>query len=61
MNKQFVKLSLILGVVSILGTACKNEIKMEAPVAKKVAHELKIHDDTRVDNYYWLRIVKILL
>lgn len=55
MNNQLVKLSLILGVPSILGTACKNEIKMEAPVAKKVAHELKIHDDTRVDNYYWLR------
>ena len=46
---------MILGVASILGTACKNEIIMEAPVAKKVPHELTIHDDTRIDNYYWLR------
>lgn len=55
MNKQLVKLSLILGIVSILGTACKNEIQMEAPVAKKIAEELTIHDDTRIDNYYWLK------
>ncbi len=25
-----------------------------APVAKKVHKELSIHDDTRIDNYYWL-------
>ncbi len=24
------------------------------PVAKKLAHELTKHDDTRIDNYYWL-------
>ena len=27
---------------------------LEAPVAKKVPKELTIHDDTRIDNYYWL-------
>jgi len=27
---------------------------MEAPIAKKIPHELSIHGDTRVDNYYWL-------
>jgi oligopeptidase B len=25
------------------------------PVAKKIPHELTIHGDTRIDNYYWLR------
>ena len=25
------------------------------PVAKKVKHEMKMFDDVRVDNYYWLR------
>lgn len=25
------------------------------PVARKKPHELKIHDHTRIDNYYWLR------
>ena len=24
------------------------------PVAKKIKKELTIHDDTRIDNYYWL-------
>ena len=26
-----------------------------APVAKKVPHEMTIHGDTRIDNYYWMR------
>lgn len=26
----------------------------QAPVAKKIPHELKIHNDVRVDNYFWL-------
>ena len=30
----------------------KNTI--QAPVAKKISKELKIHDDIRIDNYYWL-------
>ncbi len=27
---------------------------MQAPIAKKVPKELKIHGDTRIDNYFWL-------
>lgn len=26
-----------------------------APVAKKEAYEMKLHGDTRIDNYYWMR------
>ncbi len=26
------------------------------PTAKKVAKELTIHDDTRIDNYYWMKL-----
>ncbi len=46
--------------------ACKTEKKpdlepepyksIEAPVAKKVAEELKAHGDTRIDNYFWMRL-----
>ena len=28
---------------------------LKAPVAKKVPHEMTIHNDTRTDNYYWMR------
>ncbi len=28
--------------------------KVKAPKAKKIAKELSIHGDTRIDNYYWL-------
>ena len=27
-----------------------------APVAKKIAYNLSEHGDTRVDNYYWMRL-----
>ena len=41
-----------------LVVSCQNEkntmTKSESPVAKKVPKELIIHDDTRVDDYYWL-------
>ncbi len=29
---------------------------MEAPSAKKIPKELTIHDDTRIDNYFWMRL-----
>lgn len=28
---------------------------MKAPIAKQIPHEHKIHDDLRIDPYYWLR------
>jgi len=28
---------------------------MKAPIAKKIPHEMTLHGETRVDNYYWLR------
>ncbi|MDN3378787.1 MULTISPECIES: S9 family peptidase [unclassified Pseudoalteromonas] len=31
------------------------QTQMIAPVAKKVPHEMTIHEDTRIDNYYWMR------
>ncbi len=34
---------------------CCNEFNtMKQPVAKKIAKEMTIHGDTRIDNYYWL-------
>ncbi len=31
------------------------QTQASAPVAKKIPHEMTIHDDTRIDNYYWMR------
>ncbi|MCM2681402.1 S9 family peptidase [Echinimonas agarilytica] len=36
-------------------SAHSKTLKPEAPMAKKVPHEMTIHGDTRIDNYYWLR------
>ncbi|MEX0985845.1 MAG: S9 family peptidase [Bacteroidales bacterium] len=44
----------LLVLVMVL-TACKNEQKMNPPIAEKKPKELTIHGDTRIDNYYWLR------
>ena len=48
--------------LTIMLSSCKsNETErtyssMEAPTAKKVPKELTIHDDTRIDNYFWMRL-----
>ncbi|OFX87400.1 MAG: oligopeptidase B [Bacteroidetes bacterium GWF2_33_16] len=45
------KLFLLLIGITIL--SCKNT-SIQPPDAKKIAKELTIHGDTRIDNYYWL-------
>ncbi|WP_034045336.1 S9 family peptidase [Wocania ichthyoenteri] len=48
--------------LTIMISSCKsNEAErphtsLEAPVAKKIPKELTIHDDTRIDNYFWMRL-----
>ncbi len=46
----------LLGLLFIV-TSCEKlkESKMIPPIAKKIKKELTIHNDTRIDNYYWLR------
>ena len=49
------KLQLLLQLFfALIIVACSNNNKMKAPVAKKIAKELSIHENTRIDNYYWL-------
>nr|WP_320118593.1 S9 family peptidase [uncultured Marinifilum sp.] len=44
-----------LTVLCIIAVACNQKAKMpDAPLAKKIPKELTIHNDTRIDNYYWL-------
>jgi len=53
--KKLMKTVLIITSSVFISTACKNEINMEAPRAKKIPYELTKHGHTRIDNYYWLR------
>ncbi len=39
---------------ALLTMSDKKDIK--APVAKKVAKEMTIHNDTRIDDYFWMRL-----
>ena len=32
----------------------KKSANAEAPVAEKKPHEMTIHGDTRIDNYFWM-------
>ncbi|MBN2236747.1 MAG: S9 family peptidase [Bacteroidales bacterium] len=57
--KTLFKTSYILStalVASIVFSACTNKEKElpKPPIAKVIPHEMTIHDDTRIDNYYWL-------
>ncbi len=46
----------------LLFNSCKTKedqslnLNSEAPVAKKISKELSIHGDTRIDDYYWMRL-----
>ncbi|NNK76267.1 MAG: S9 family peptidase [Maribacter sp.] len=50
---------MLVFIVSLtFAVSCQNEkntmIKHKAPVAKKVPKELTIHNDSRIDDYYWM-------
>ena len=56
MNKNIL---FVLGITLIFANACKKDDMKEEkntlpPKAEKIAKKLKIHDDVRIDNYYWL-------
>ncbi|MCD6180223.1 MAG: S9 family peptidase, partial [Bacteroidales bacterium] len=58
MTNIFKTKPLIIALIAISSafTACNNSKNMNIipPVAKIIPHEMTIHNDTRVDNYYWL-------
>lgn len=46
---------------NLIFASCKNDImkqtiKIEPPIAEKQPKELVKHDDTRIDNYFWMRL-----
>jgi len=45
---------IILISFMILNSCTEKGIDKNFPIAKKIAKELTIHNDTRIDNYYWL-------
>jgi len=52
MNKSIVQLLILVFAM----TACSNkEPALVEPAAEKRPVELKLHDNTRIDNYFWLR------
>ena len=57
MKALFTK-TLILSL--ILAVACKNKsmknIASKAPLAEKQPTTLKLHNDVRIDNYFWMRL-----
>jgi oligopeptidase B len=40
--------------IVLIAISCTSKVEVKPPVAKKVAKELTIHGDTRIDNYYWM-------
>lgn len=39
---------------TLISMSQKHEVK--PPIAKKIAHEMSIHNDTRLDDYYWMKL-----
>ncbi len=51
--RQYTILGIVLLSSILIMTSCNNN-KMSAPKAEKIRKELTKHEDTRIDNYYWL-------
>jgi len=44
-------------ILALVITSCsKSDDMIQVPVAKKVEHKITTHGDTRVDNYFWMRL-----
>ncbi|MDT7832004.1 S9 family peptidase [Flavobacteriaceae bacterium S356] len=56
--KRIMQLTTVFSI--IFASACKNEsmknTDAKAPIAEKQAKELTVHGDTRIDNYFWMRL-----
>src|SRR5688572_13214733 len=57
------KISFLVAINALIfASACQQadkhnqNIMPKAPVAKKIPFEIKTHGDTRIDNYYWMRL-----
>lgn len=50
------KIILFSGLVLASCGSDNNETMVKAPIAKKIAEKLTVHGDTRVDNYFWMRL-----
>ena len=55
---QILKLSVLISI--IFASGCKSDKHMntslKAPSAEKQAKSLTIHNSTRIDNYFWMRL-----
>ena len=58
-NFRILKLSVLISI--IFASGCKSDKHMstddlKAPSAEKQAKSLTIHNSTRIDNYFWMRL-----
>lgn len=47
---------IVIAILCCAILSCSKAPPAQPPVAKKIKKELTIHDDTRIDNYYWMRL-----
>lgn len=53
-NISFKSITLLLLSIMILSSCKENMKEVTPPIAKKIPKELTIHENTRIDNYFWL-------
>ena len=54
LKKDLMRSLLILSLTSTILYSCSN-MNVSPPTALKIEKKLQIHDDIRVDNYYWVK------
>ncbi|MDX2414823.1 MAG: S9 family peptidase, partial [Bacteroidales bacterium] len=49
-------ISIMVLVLAAMLYSCNQKTETVPPVAEKIARELVAHNDTRIDNYFWMRL-----
>ena len=49
-------ISIAVVIFAALLFSCNPKTNVVPPVAEKIAKELVSHGDTRIDNYFWMRL-----
>jgi len=57
-KRNFMGVASIIVAVILLASCSqtKQTNKMKPPIAEKIKKELTLHNDTRIDNYFWMRL-----
>lgn len=56
MKKLLLSVTILSVLIACISEKKENQLNEKVPIAKKIPKKLTTHDDTRIDNYFWMRL-----